>query len=222
MHTAALVGIPEPLGATLHDVLAQHNIAAVFSASLSEIPHDDDLALIVVATDSPTDDVASLRRLTAAPLLIIGDTSTGERATALALGADCCLSLDDGNDVIGQQILALLRRYLARSAPRPKILEVGAVRIDVRSRHATIDGTDMRLSPREFNVLVHFLRNPQRAFRRHELLAEVWGSSWVGEPATVDVHVSWLRQKLPPSSGVRITTVRGIGYRLDVIDERNL
>ncbi len=59
------------------------------------------------------------------------------------------------------------------------------------------------------------MRSPGRAFRRHELLDLVWGPRFTGGASTVDVHVSWIRQKLPQAARVRITTLRGVGYRLD-------
>jgi DNA-binding response OmpR family regulator len=59
------------------------------------------------------------------------------------------------------------------------------------------------------------MRSPGRAFRRHELLDLVWGPRFTGGANTVDVHVSWIRQKLPQAARVRITTLRGVGYRLD-------
>jgi DNA-binding response OmpR family regulator len=76
----------------------------------------------------------------------------------------------------------------------------------------------MELRPREFDLLVALARSAGRALRRHELLDLVWGPRFTGGVNTVDVHISWLRQKLPAAARVRITTLRGVGYRLDELN----
>jgi phosphate transport system protein len=73
------------------------------------------------------------------------------------------------------------------------------------------------LLPREFDLLVYLSSHPSRALRRAELLAAVWGPRYVGDPGTVDVHMAWLRDKLAGDPGLRITALRGVGYRLDVL-----
>ena len=79
----------------------------------------------------------------------------------------------------------------------------------------TRDGLDLTLSPKEYKILELFLRNPKRVWSRDQLLEKVWGSDYVGDTKTVDVHIRWLREKIEdePSSPALIRTVRGFGYR---------
>ena len=79
----------------------------------------------------------------------------------------------------------------------------------------TRDGIDLTLSPKEYKILELFLRNPKRVWSRDQLLEKVWGSDYVGDTKTVDVHIRWLREKIEdePSSPALIRTVRGFGYR---------
>jgi DNA-binding response OmpR family regulator len=96
------------------------------------------------------------------------------------------------------------------------LLTAGKVLIDAAERRATLNGRQMELSPREFELLRVMAENRGKALSRDRILAAAWGPRFVGEPKTVDVHVAWLRQKLD-GSGLRVTTMRGLGYRLDVM-----
>jgi DNA-binding response OmpR family regulator len=76
-------------------------------------------------------------------------------------------------------------------------------------------GQELQLSAREFDLLSILMRNAGRALSREELLAQVWGEDWIGDPRTLDVHVRWLRLKIEedPAEPEYIQTVRGHGYR---------
>jgi two-component system OmpR family response regulator len=73
------------------------------------------------------------------------------------------------------------------------------------------------LKPKEFELLAFLMQNRRRAFTREQLLNQIWGYDFAGDTRTVDVHVSWLRQKIEdePQEPARIVTVRGVGYRFD-------
>ena len=75
----------------------------------------------------------------------------------------------------------------------------------------------MALKPKEFELLACLMQNHGRAFTREQLLDQIWGYEFAGDTRTVDVHVSWLRQKIEehPQKPTRIVTVRGVGYRFD-------
>jgi DNA-binding response OmpR family regulator len=134
---------------------------------------------------------------------------------ALTCGADVCLADTEPEPVIEAHLTALLRRWQPRVRHQLETVQVGELALDPPARRAQVDGADLELRPREFDLLVALARSSGRAFRRHELLDLVWGPRFVGGVNTVDVHISWLRQKLPPAARVRITTLRGVGYRLD-------
>ena len=78
---------------------------------------------------------------------------------------------------------------------------------------------ELRLAPKEFDLLSLLLRNTGRVLSRQAIIAAVWGNRFYGDPKTVDVHVRWLREKFEPFAQIpfRITTVFGVGYRLDRI-----
>ena len=84
------------------------------------------------------------------------------------------------------------------------------------AHEARVDGQLVMLTAREFDLLAHFMRNPRRAFRREELLADVWGFSY-GDTSTVTVHVRRLREKVEadPSAPRYVCTVWGVGYRFE-------
>jgi DNA-binding response OmpR family regulator len=96
------------------------------------------------------------------------------------------------------------------------MLTAGNALIDTDERRVTVGGDEIELSPREFELLRVMAENRGKALSRDRILAAAWGPRFVGEPKTVDVHIAWLRQKLE-GTGLRVTTMRGLGYRLDVI-----
>ena len=94
----------------------------------------------------------------------------------------------------------------------------GPVRMDVERHVVTVDGAEQRLPLKEFELLEMFLRNPGRVLTRGQLIDRVWGSDYVGDTKTLDVHVKRLRAKLEPDPGdpKYLVTVRGLGYKLDL------
>jgi DNA-binding response OmpR family regulator len=180
----------------------------------SDHPELSEADAVLAATADPAALTISLRRLTICPLVVLTGAGTADRVAALTCGADVCLDEDEADQVVGAHLTALLRRW-ARPLDRPEAVRVGGLELDAAGRHATVDGAELDLRPREFDLLAALARSPGRAFRRHELLDLVWGPRYAGGVNTVDVHVSWLRQKIPSSARVRITTLRGVGYRLD-------
>ena len=100
----------------------------------------------------------------------------------------------------------------------PATLEAGPVRMDVERHVVTVDGEEQRLPLKEFELLEMFLRNPGRVLTRGQLIDRVWGSDYVGDTKTLDVHVKRLRAKLEPdpSEPKYLVTVRGLGYKLDL------
>ena len=94
-------------------------------------------------------------------------------------------------------------------------IEVGDLEIDLVRRSALLDGYDLDLRTKEFDLLVHLASQPERVFSRSQLLEGVWGGDNPGGSRTIDVHVSLLRRKLEedPSNPAHLLTVRGVGYR---------
>jgi DNA-binding response OmpR family regulator len=116
------------------------------------------------------------------------------------------------------QLDARIRAVLRRGGEHPvdSAVVVGDLRLDPRTREATLDGRDLELSPREFSLLHYLAARAGEVVSKRELLAEVWQLPYGGGDKTVDVHLSWLRRKLGETADEPryLHTVRGVGVRV--------
>lgn len=131
----------------------------------------------------------------------------------LRAGADDYLVKPFSSEHLNARIEAVLRR--ARGAQPTQVITVGGLRIDTESRVAALDGTELELTRREFDLLTYLASRPGRVVPRRELLSQVWRQSY-GDDQTIDVHLSWLRRKLGESAAEPryLHTVRGVGVKL--------
>ena len=141
-----------------------------------------------------------------------------DKVVGLELGADDYVTKPYSPRELVARIRAVLRRGTLDDAPDTSTLEAGPVRMDVERHVVTVDGQEQRLPLKEFELLEMFLRNPGRVLTRGQLIDRVWGSDYVGDTKTLDVHVKRLRAKLEPdpSDPKFLVTVRGLGYKLDL------
>jgi DNA-binding response OmpR family regulator len=149
-------------------------------------------------------------------LMLTALNETEDRIAGLEVGADDYLAKPFSPRELVLRVEALLRR--SRSAEqRSTVLTIGRITVDTTARRATRDGADLTLTGRELDLLAFLLAHPGQAFRREELMQQVWGWSF-GDLSTVTVHVRRLREKIEdePARPRIIQTVWGIGYRLDV------
>jgi two-component system response regulator RegX3 len=154
----------------------------------------------------------TLRERSEVPIIVV--TARGEeadRVVGLELGADDYVVKPFGLRELIARIRAVTRRTGARGHTGEP-LRVGALAVDERARRATLDGRDLELTPKEFDLLAALARDPGAAVSRRRLLEEVWETSWYGSSKTIDVHVAALRRKLGDSGWIE--TVRGVGFRL--------
>jgi DNA-binding response OmpR family regulator len=135
-----------------------------------------------------------------------------DRVAGLDIGADDYITKPFSPKEALARIRAVLRRA-DRGAEGPEAIADGALRIDVGSRRAEVDGRDLGLTRKEFDLLVELIRQRGRVLTRERLLETVWGYDYPGETRTVDVHVRRLRQKLASPVDERVETVVGVGYR---------
>ncbi len=209
--------MPEDLAAALQRGLADSGTLVLALPAWSSEVAPRNVALIVAGANAPVAAAVGLRRTTAVPILLLSRQGSSERAAALDAGADACLDRAEPVTFVVAQARALLRRRDRQEEPSDERLIIGGLTLDPAAREASAAGLAIRLAPREFDLLSYLAGRPGRALRRDEILAAVWGPRYVGATNTVDVHIAWLRQKLAEDSGVRITTLRGVGYRFDVL-----
>lgn len=111
-----------------------------------------------------------------------------------------------------QEVLARVRvRLRDRDAPDATVLEVGDMKLDLRTRRAVVEGSEIELSAREFSMIETLMRHPNQVLSREQLLSHVWGYDFDPGSNVVDVYIGYLRKKL---GNDKIETVRGMGYRL--------
>ena len=216
MPTVLLIDVPESRALALEERLAVDGCLVRRATGWpTDRPEAGEVDVVLAHTADPAALALAVRRLSRAPLVLVSGAAAPARVAALTCGADVCLADTEPEPVVEAHVTALLRRWQPRVRHQVETVQVGELALDPPARRAQVDGVDLELRPREFDLLVALARSSGRAFRRHELLDLVWGPRFVGGVNTVDVHISWLRQKLPPAARVRITTLRGVGYRLD-------
>ena len=140
-----------------------------------------------------------------------------DKVVGLRIGADDYVTKPFSLNELLARIEAALRRA-DTNGPKPPAEEAwGIFSIDWAGRRVYIQGEELRLSPKEFDLLSLFTMNPGRALSRAAIIQRVWGSKFYGDHKTVDVHVRWLREKFEPFPDLpfAIATVHGVGYRLD-------
>jgi len=148
-------------------------------------------------------------------LMLTARGHVDDRVEGLQLGADDYLPKPFHTPELLARIQALLRR--AKKEPLAENLRFGDVEIDAKAAVVRKGGVEVALSAKEYQLLRYMVQRPGEAITRESLLKEVWGYQATPNTRTVDVHMTWLRQKIEddPSAPVHFVTVRGIGYRFD-------
>ncbi|MGH3343599.1 MAG: response regulator [Carbonactinosporaceae bacterium] len=154
------------------------------------------------------------------PVPVVMLTALGEetdRVVGLETGADDYITKPFSPREVALRVRSVLRRTNGPRPPgAPAVLRDGDLVVDVAAHEVTRNGGALSLTAREYDLLVHLLAHPRRAFSRADLLERVWGWSF-GDPSTVTVHVRRLREKIEadPTAPRRIVTVWGVGYRYE-------
>jgi two-component system response regulator RegX3 len=168
---------------------------------------------------SGTDVCRTIRARSDVPIIMLTARDTEvDRVVGLEIGADDYLTKPFSTRELIARIRAILRRAPMGGVPAPMEeppVEASGVRVD-RSRHeVTVDGTQVELPPKEFELLAVLVEHAGRVLTRNQLIDEVWGTDYVGDTKTLDVHIRRLRGRIEhdPQDPHRIRTVRGVGYR---------
>jgi two-component system alkaline phosphatase synthesis response regulator PhoP len=151
-------------------------------------------------------------------MMLTAKAAEVDKVVGLEMGADDYVTKPFSPREFLARVKAVLRRAHGPEIERPhELYERGRLRIDFDTYQAFLDGREVKLSLREFELLSFFVRHPQRVFERTQLLDLVWGRDTYVEPRTVDVHVRRLRMRIErdDTRPELILTVRGVGYKFD-------
>jgi two-component system response regulator RegX3 len=167
---------------------------------------------------SGVDVCRALRQRSNVPVIMLtAKDSEIDKVVGLELGADDYVTKPYSSRELLARIKAVLRRLAEPEDLVPTTLEAGPVRMDVERHVVTVRGAQVSLPLKEFELLELLLRNTGRVLTRMQLIDRVWGSDYVGDTKTLDVHIKRLRAKVEPdpASPAHILTVRGLGYKFE-------
>lgn len=161
-----------------------------------------------------------LRKDTSIPIIML--TARGDdvdKVVGLELGADDYVTKPFNPRELVARVKAVLRRATSRVGVDTTV-DVGDVSIDPGRREVTISGKPVQMRAKEFDLLLALAQENGRVLSREQLLSRVWGYEYFGDSRTVDVHVTWVRDKLEGSCA-QVQTVRGVGYKLVAMETPN-
>jgi two-component system response regulator RegX3 len=182
--------------------------------------HGADLVLLDLMLPglSGTEVCRALRSRSSVPVIMLtAKDSEVDKVVGLELGADDYVTKPYSTRELVARIRAVLRRRSEPDELVPTTVEAGPVRMDVDRHVVSVGGAQVAMPLKEFELLELLLRNAGRVLTRGQLIDRVWGSDYVGDTKTLDVHVKRLRAKIEPDPSVprHIVTVRGLGYKYE-------
>jgi two-component system response regulator RegX3 len=157
------------------------------------------------------------RRQSSVPIIMLTARGTEtDRVVGLELGADDYVVKPFSVPEVAARIRAVLRRAQAAAPATAPVVTLGALQIDLSTRRATLDGRDLGLTRKEFDLLARLARDAGRVVSREDLMADVWDENWFGSTKTLDVHIGFVRRKLGDDAADPryLRTVRGVGFLL--------
>ncbi|MFJ8959202.1 response regulator transcription factor [Lentzea sp. NPDC102401] len=209
-----LVEDDEPIAESLTRGLSRYGFEVTWVRTGAEALTAGDFALVLVDLGLPDMDgldvCRELRARGDVPIIVISARSDEvDRVVGLEIGADDYVTKPFGVREVVARMRAVLRR-VQPAQPEPEVQ--GRVRIDRRGRRVHLDGDEVELTPKEFDLLSFLAEEPGAVFTREQIMEAVWDENWFGPTKTLDVHVGVLRRKLGDAASLE--TVRGVGFRL--------
>ena len=185
------------------------------AAALAAPPVDIVLLDIGLPDIDGFDVCRQLRKVSTVPIILLTARSEElDRVVGLELGADDYVTKPFGFRELVARIRAVTRRAgMADTAPSGPTV-VGPLSIDERTRRATLNGEELQLTTKEFDLLVYLASEPGIVHRRTDILEHVWDVNWYGPTKTLDAHIAALRKKLGNPDWIQ--AVRGVGFRMEV------
>ena len=160
-----------------------------------------------------------LREVSSVPIIMLtAKDSELDKVLGLELGADDYVTKPYSARELIARIRAVLRRRSAETdSATESVLQGGPVRMDIDRHVVTVNGEEISMPLKEFELLAILLRNVGRVMTRGQLIERVWGADYVGDTKTLDVHIKRLRSKIEPDSSAPqyVVTVRGLGYKFE-------
>jgi two-component system KDP operon response regulator KdpE len=159
-----------------------------------------------------------VRKTSAIPIIVLSvRDEERNKVEALDAGADDYVTKPFSLDELLARVRAALRRATLQQQPESDVIDVGHFRIDSQNHSVQLKGAEIRLTPKEFDVLCYLARHPEKVVTHRALLAAVWGDTSIGQPEYLRVFIGHLRKKIEPedSSPKYITTEPWVGYRFN-------
>lgn len=165
-----------------------------------------------------TDVIRQIRTTSTVPVIMLtAKDSEIDKVVGLELGADDYVTKPYSSRELVARIRAVMRRNSESDELLPATISAGPVRMDIERHVVSINGEQISMPLKEFELLEMLLRNAGRVMTRGQLIDRVWGADYVGDTKTLDVHIKRLRSKIEPdpSTPRLLTTVRGLGYKFE-------
>lgn len=160
------------------------------------------------------------KEMTVPILMLTAKADETDKIVGLEIGADDYMTKPFSMRELMARVRAMLRRVKMTEHPAVEgasTIKIGDIEVDIARHKASFAGSILELSPKEFDLLAFLARNTGLVFSREQLLEKVWGYDFAGDTRTVDVHISWLRQKIEADVAhpKYLITVRGTGYKME-------
>ncbi len=181
-----------------------------------------DLVLLdlMIPEVSGTEVCRQIRAKSRIPIIMLtAKDSEVDKVVGLEIGADDYVTKPYSSRELVARIRAVLRRNSGEAIDNePGVMSVGSIRMDVDRHQVVVNGIPVSLPLKEFELLEFLMRNAGRVLTRMQLIDRVWGSDYVGDTKTLDVHIKRLRAKIEtdPANPTLIQTVRGLGYKMEL------
>lgn len=167
---------------------------------------------------SGTEVCREIRKRSKVPVIMVtAKDSEIDKVVGLELGADDYVTKPFSSRELIARIKAVLRRTGEVIEDQSDVIEIGPIRIDVERHAVSVSGEQVKLPLKEFDLLLMLMRNAGRVLTRGQLIDRIWGSDYVGDTKTLDVHVKRIRAKIEtdPANPAHLLTVRGLGYKFE-------
>lgn len=190
--------------------------------AIEKFAADKNISLVVCDIMMPEVDgwevCREIRKTSSVPIIVLTARSQEfDEIASFESGADDFVTKPFSPTVLTKRIQALLKRAESSSAvSNSDIIEIDGLVLNIPGHSVTLNGKDLELTIKEYNLLLKFLKNPGRIFSRDALIDDIWGIDFEGDSRTVDSHIARLRTKLGEWSDNHFRSVYGAGYKIEV------